>query len=84
LVAIVALTAYTASAASAHDITAGAYEANVCGEQTTTNTLSNGVREVTCANATFTGALTAASPSLLLRPSYSICTGNAGTAATVK
>jgi hypothetical protein len=83
LVAIFALTAVAASAASAHEVTAGAYEANVSGEQTTTNTLSNGVREVTCANATFTGALTAAAPSITFVPVYTNCTGNASTTATI-
>jgi hypothetical protein len=83
LVAILALTAVAASAASAHEVTAGAYEANVSGEQTNTNTLSNGVREVSCANATLTGALTAASPSLTITPVYTNCTGNAGTTATI-
>jgi hypothetical protein len=83
LVAIFALTAVAASAASAHEVTAGAYEANVSAEQTNTNTLSNGVREVSCANATLTGALTAASPSLTITPVYTNCTGNAGVTATI-
>jgi hypothetical protein len=83
LAAVFALTAVAASAASAHSITAGAYEANVSGVQTNTNTLSNGVREVSCSTAKLTGALTAAAETITIIPEYEGCTGNAGTTATI-
>lgn len=86
LLAVMAVGAVGASAALANPLVhAGAYTATVKGEQITTNTLSNGVRSVTCpaANSELAGELTEAKAVLTVTPMYAECTSNSSTWATV-
>jgi hypothetical protein len=85
VVAVFAMTAIVASVAHAEPATiqAGSYTASVSGAQTNENVLSNGIRSVTCANATLKGVLAAASTTITIEPAYSNCTGNGSTTATV-
>jgi hypothetical protein len=85
VVAAFAMTAIGASAAHAQpaNFQAGSYTATVRGVQTTENTLSNGIRSVSCATANLTGGLPAASTTITIESSYSNCTGNGNTTATV-
>jgi len=85
MVAVLAMSAFVASAAHAEagEVTAGAYPATISGVQTNENVLSNGVRSVTCATASLTGTLSAASSTVSITPSYSNCSGNGSTTATV-
>ncbi|MDX6623158.1 MAG: hypothetical protein QOE75_1090 [Solirubrobacterales bacterium] len=70
--------------AEAGQFTAGSYAAEIGGFQTTTNTLSNGIRSVGCATASLATTNFAAASSLLyLGPSYANCTGNGNTTVTV-
>ncbi|MDX6622187.1 MAG: hypothetical protein QOE75_119 [Solirubrobacterales bacterium] len=83
-IAVLAMSAVVASAAqAADDIQAGSYPATIDGVQTNENVLSNGIRSVTCAEATLTGTLSEKSKTVTINPSYSACTGNGSTTATV-
>jgi hypothetical protein len=84
VVAVLAMSVMVASAAQAKPlIRAERYTATVSGTQTGENVLSNGVRSVSCKEASLSGLLTEASSTITISPSYSICTGNANTTATV-
>jgi len=81
-VAVLAMSAAIASAAQGA-VTAGANPATVKGVQTNTNTLSNGIRTVSCTEANLTGTLAGSAESVTIAPTYGGCTGNGGTTATV-
>jgi len=83
LVAMLAMGAVLASAASALTVTAAKYPAAISATQTNTNTLSNGIRTVSCSEASLTGEIGAASETVQITPVYGGCTGNGGTTATV-
>jgi len=83
LVAMLALGAVIASAASALTVTAAKYTAAISATQTNVNTLSNGIRSVSCSEASLTGSIAKAEEVVEITPVYGGCTGNGNTTATV-
>lgn len=75
LVAMFAMSAATATAASADDFTAEKYPATLTGSNTTANdqlVLTTGI--VNCKKSTYTATVSAATTSVSVTPSYSECT----------
>ncbi len=87
VVAVLAMSAVVASAASAETgtVTAESYPAKLTSTQVGTNELSigNGARKVSCTTATVSGELTAATTTLTLTPTYTNCTSTGALPATV-
>jgi len=83
LVAMLALGAVLASAASALTVTAAKYPAAIAGTQTNTNTITNGVRATSCSEASLTGSIAKAAEVLTITPIYGGCTGNGATTITI-
>jgi|SRR5215207_4083323 len=75
LVAVLAMSAFAASASQAKNLTTetGKYPATITAGQKTLHEFTVSGRVVTCATASFTGTLSAASKELTVAPTYTTC-----------
>ena len=83
LVAVFAMSAVVASAASASEFTSAKYPVTISGSQSTTHKFTAGSTSVTCETATFAGEASAASSTVTIHPTYSGCTAFGFVGATV-
>jgi hypothetical protein len=83
LVAIFAMGAVLASAASASNFHAASYPVTISGSQSTTHVFTASGTSVSCEKATFSGSASADSSEVTIHPSYSGCTAFGFVGATV-
>jgi hypothetical protein len=83
LVAVFAMSAVIASAASASTFHAAKYPVTLSGSQTTTHVFSASGTSVSCEKATFAGSASADSSEVTIHPTYSGCTAFGFVGATV-
>jgi hypothetical protein len=83
LVAVLAMSAVVASAASASKFESAKYPVNLTGSQSTTHKFTAGGTEVTCKSATFKGSASGASETQTIHPEYKECTAFGFLGATI-
>jgi hypothetical protein len=74
LVAVFAMSAVVASAASATNFTAASYPVTISGSQTTQHVFTAAGGETKCSTASFSGSATGASETQTITPTYEGCT----------